>query len=45
MPVDLLDRLLIIKTVPYIVAEIIQIIGIRALIEGIDLQDEALVEI
>ena len=45
MPVDLLDRLLIIKTVPYTVAEIIQIIGIRALTEGIELQDEALVEI
>jgi len=45
VPVDLLDRLLIIKTVPYILKEIIHILGIRASTEGINLEDEALAEL
>merc|ERR1719157_381467 len=35
MPVDLLDRLVIIRTMPYAVDEIVQIVGIRAQTEGL----------
>ena len=42
IPVDLLDRLVIIKTSPYSVIEIMQIIDIRAKIEGLILETEAL---
>ncbi|KAK8804316.1 hypothetical protein WA171_006684 [Blastocystis sp. BT1] len=45
IPVDLLDRSLIIRTVNYSVKEMITIISIRALTEGIELQDEALAEL
>jgi len=45
IPVDLLDRLLIIKTMPYTLSEIIHILGIRCQIEGINLDDEALAEL
>lgn len=44
IPLDLLDRVLIIKTMPYAQQEIMQIISIRAQIEGIVLDDEALTE-
>merc|ERR1711985_63367 len=43
MPVDLLDRLVIIRTMPYAVEEIVQVVGIRAQTEGIEVDDEALV--
>ena len=42
VPLDLLDRLTIIKTVAYSVVEIIQIIEIRATTEGLVLEAEAL---
>lgn len=42
IPVDLLDRLVIIKTSPYSVIEIMQIIDIRAKTEGLTLETEAL---
>lgn len=42
IPVDLLDRLLIIKTVPYTVVEVMQIVDIRAKIESLELENEAL---
>ena len=45
IPVDLLDRSLIIRTTNYTVKEMITIISIRAVTEGIELQDDALAEI
>lgn len=45
IPVDLLDRLLIIKTVSYNLEQIISILSIRASTEGIDLEEEALAEL
>ena len=45
IPVDLLDRLLIIKTMPYTLSEIIHILGIRCQTEGINLDDDALAEL
>lgn len=42
VPLDLLDRLLIIKTLPYSRPEIEQIIKLRAVTEGLQLEDEAL---
>ena len=44
IPVDLLDRSLIIRTVNYSIKEIITILSIRAVTEGVELQDEALAE-
>jgi len=41
VPVDLLDRLMIIRTMPYALQEIVQILAIRAQIEGISIDDEA----
>lgn len=41
IPLDLLDRLLIIKTLPYSNAEIEQIIKLRAMTEGLQVDDEA----
>jgi len=41
IPVDLLDRLLIIRTLPYSTAEITQILLIRAQTEGITVDDDA----
>lgn len=43
MPVDLLDRLVIIRTLPYSVDEITQVVTIRAQTEGVEIEDEALV--
>merc|ERR1711988_364097 len=42
VPVDLLDRLMIIRTMPYTLEETFQILSIRAKAEGIDVEDEAL---
>jgi len=42
IPVDLLDRLIIVRTLPYSVQEIMQILSIRASIEGISIDDQAL---
>eukprot|EP00004_Rigifila_ramosa_P012201 TRINITY_DN2629_c0_g1_i2.p1 TRINITY_DN2629_c0_g1~~TRINITY_DN2629_c0_g1_i2.p1 ORF type:complete len:462 (+),score=115.93 TRINITY_DN2629_c0_g1_i2:200-1387(+) len=45
MPVDLLDRLMIIRTLPYSLSEIVQILTIRAAIEGISIDSEALAQL
>jgi RuvB-like protein 1 (pontin 52) len=42
IPVDLLDRMLVIRNLPYTLEEIIQILAIRAATEGLQLADEAL---
>merc|ERR1711934_461085 len=42
IPVDLLDRMLIIRTMPYSMEEIMQIMSIRAAAEDIEIEDEAL---
>lgn len=42
VPVDLLDRCLIIRTLPYNPQECVDIIAIRAKIEGIQLEDASL---
>lgn len=42
IPLDLLDRLLIIRTLPYSRAEIEQIVKLRATTEGLQIDDEAL---
>merc|ERR1712100_57006 len=41
VPVDLLDRMLIIRTMPYSVEEMTQIIAIRAQTEGIEADEES----
>merc|ERR1712060_125694 len=43
MPVDLLDRLVIIRTMPYSVEEIVQVVNIRAQTESLTIEEEALV--
>jgi RuvB-like protein 1 (pontin 52) len=45
IPTDLLDRLLIIKTMPYTSSEILQIVQTRAQTEGMNLDEEALLEL
>uniref|UniRef100_A0A7S1NGE3 RuvB-like helicase n=1 Tax=Eutreptiella gymnastica TaxID=73025 RepID=A0A7S1NGE3_9EUGL len=45
IPSDLLDRLLVIKTMPYTATEIMQIVQTRAQTESIKLDDEALLEL
>lgn len=42
IPVDLLDRLLIVRTLPYSLENMMQIIYIRSTIEGITIDDESL---
>lgn len=42
IPLDLLDRLLIIRTAPYTVSEIEQIIKLRAQTEGLAVEDAAI---
>jgi|UniRef100_A0A7S4GL92 RuvB-like protein 1 (pontin 52) len=44
IPSDLLDRLLVVKTLPYTGDEILQIVQTRATTEGIQVDDEALKE-
>lgn len=43
VPMDLLDRVVIIKTLPYSLVEIVDILRIRATVEGLNLPEEALV--
>jgi RuvB-like protein 1 (pontin 52) len=42
VPVDLLDRMLIIRTMPYSLEEMVQIVSIRAETESIQVEEEAL---
>jgi RuvB-like protein 1 len=42
IPVDLLDRLLIIRLSPYALEEIVQILAIRCEVEGIEIETDAL---
>jgi RuvB-like protein 1 (pontin 52) len=42
VPVDLLDRMLIIRTMPYSLEEMMQIISIRAETESLEVEEEAL---
>ena len=42
IPLDLLDRLLIIRTLPYSRVEVEQILRLRAQTEGIQIDEEAL---
>merc|ERR1712187_957932 len=43
MPVDLLDRLVIIRTMPYTVADIVEVVNIRAQTESLTIEEDALV--
>jgi RuvB-like protein 1 (pontin 52) len=45
VPVDLLDRMLILRTMPYSLEEIVQIMSIRAETESLEIDDEALAAI
>lgn len=42
VPVDLLDRMLIVRTMPYSVEEMVQIMSIRAAVEGINVSEKGL---
>ena len=42
VPVDLLDRMLIIRTMPYSLEEMVQIVSIRAEAERLEIDEEAL---
>jgi RuvB-like protein 1 (pontin 52) len=42
IPADLLDRILIVRTLPYSLQEMVDIIAIRAKIEGVNLDDTSL---
>lgn len=42
VPVDLLDRMLIIRTMPYSMDEMVQVLSIRAATEGLEVEEEAL---
>ncbi|KAL2608507.1 hypothetical protein R1flu_027080 [Riccia fluitans] len=42
IPVDLLDRLVIIRTLPYTPAEMVQILAIRAQVEGLQVDEDSL---
>ena len=42
IPVDLLDRLVIVRTLPYSVEEMVQILQLRARVEGITVDGESL---
>jgi RuvB-like protein 1 (pontin 52) len=42
IPVDLLDRLLIVRLLPYALEEIIQILAIRCSVENIEIDEDAL---
>merc|ERR1712099_200301 len=43
MPVDLLDRLVIIRTMPYTVEDIVEVVNIRAQTEQLSIDEDALV--
>lgn len=42
MPIDLLDRIVIIRTLPYTPSEIVQILAIRAQVEALTIDEESL---
>merc|ERR1712086_1133193 len=42
MPVDLLDRMVIVRTLGYSVDEIVQVLAIRAQVEGLEMDQEAI---
>ena len=42
VPIDLLDRLVIIRTLPYTVAEMVHILAIRAAVEGLTVDQDSL---
>lgn len=42
VPVDLLDRMVIIRTLPYSLEEMVQILAIRAATEGLEVEEDAL---
>lgn len=42
IPLDLLDRVMIIRTMPYAHEETVEILRIRAQIEGIQIDDESI---
>merc|ERR1739847_60071 len=42
MPVDLLDRMVIVRTLGYSVDEIVQVLAIRAQVEGLEMEQEAI---
>jgi len=42
MPLDLLDRIMIIRTLPYAKDEVVKILNIRAQVEGIKIDEEAM---
>jgi RuvB-like protein 1 len=42
VPVDLLDRMLIIRTMPYSLEEMVQILSIRAETESLEVKEDAL---
>merc|ERR1712050_84153 len=43
IPVDLLDRVMNVRTMPYAVEEIVQVVGIRAQTENLEVEEQALV--
>lgn len=45
IPIDLLDRSLIIRTLPYNLEEIVNIISVRAEVEGIKISEDALTKL
>ncbi|KAM7307747.1 ruvB-like 1 [Ixodes scapularis] len=45
IPLDLLDRLLIVRTLPYSQEEMVKILRIRAQTEGIEVDEESLQEL
>merc|ERR1712144_135448 len=42
MPVDLLDRMVIVRTLGYSVDEIVQVLAIRAQVEGLEMEQDAI---
>ena len=42
VPVDLLDRMLVVRTLPYNADETLQILGLRATVEGLEVEEDAL---
>ena len=45
IPIDLLDRMLIIRTMPYCLEEMVQIIAVRAETESLQIDEEALTQL
>lgn len=45
VPIDLLDRMLIVRTLPYSLEEMVQILAIRAQAEGLETEEEALLHL